>query len=187
MMRELCVALVILVSCSHPPKPPMSSNDCTDAIAGLASADPARMRPLPATCTVDDVTKTLHSLDTRSFGTLAQRKDRVAIHWFSSERLPKIHAWVDEAGHVLLLDAEWPPAPIEDYVKVLGPHEHTLDYQWRGDPLKDAERVWLGRGVVVVSSPAVKGVLRVGVFAPTTLEDYKANLQFIDREDIDEG
>ena len=165
----------------------MSSSECTDAIAGFASGDPARLRPLPASCTLDDVKRTLKSLDASSNGMLAQRKDRVVVHWFSSERLAKIHAWVDEQGHLVLLDAEWPPTAAADYERVLGTPEHKLDYQWRGDVLQQAELVWLTRGAVVVASPNVKGVLRVGIFAPTTLDDYKTNLQFVDIEDDDEG
>jgi len=163
----------------------MSSADCTDAVAGFASADPTRLRPLPATCTLDDVTKTLHSLDARSRGELAGRT--VAIHWFSSENLPKIHAWVDDTGHVVLLDADWPPGPADAFISALGPPEQKLDYEWRGSPLERAELLWPSRGAVMVSSDQVKGVIRIGVFAPTSLDDYKARLRYVDREEIDEG
>jgi hypothetical protein len=165
----------------------MSSSECTDAISAFASADPMRIRPLPSGCTLDDVKRTLHSLAAWTRGMLAERKDATIIHWFSSERLPKIRAWVDATDHVILLDADSPPVSADDYAKVLGPPDQKLDYAWRGQTLEQAELVWLARGALVVASAGLKGVLRVGVFAPTTLDNYKTNLRFVDIEDTDEG
>jgi hypothetical protein len=186
MMRFVLVAAV-LAGCSHPPRPPMTTSDCAVAIQGFASADPARFRALPRTCTLDDVNRALHPLGSTSVGMLAHRNERMTIHWFSSEKLPEIHAWVDAAGHVVLLDADTPPGSADAYVSALGAPEVRLDYRWHASVLKQAEMLWLGRGTVVVADPGVKGLVRVGVFAPASLEDYKAQLQFVDIEDSDEG
>src|SRR4051812_18610411 len=81
--RMIRVAFLALVatSCSHPPSAPVHTNDCTAAIAGFASGDAARFRPLPTTCTLADVQRTLRSLDTTTRGTLARRTDAMTIHW----------------------------------------------------------------------------------------------------------
>src|SRR5260221_5361221 len=117
----------------------MSTSECAAAIAGFASAEPSRLRALPASCTIEDVSLVLHSLDTSTRGMLAKRDDAMTIRWFSSDKLPEIHAWVDASGHVVLLDAQWPPATAEQYLKALGQPDHKLDYQWRGSPLAGGE------------------------------------------------
>src|SRR5258708_5708290 len=111
----------------------------------------------------------------------------MTINWLSSPKLPKSLAWLDDRGHLVLLDAVYPPGDVEAYVKALGAPQHRLDYKWRNDVLQGAEMVWPSRGAVVVASPDVKGLIRVAVFAPTTLDDYKANLRFVDIETVDEG
>jgi hypothetical protein len=165
----------------------MTTTDCAVAITGFASADPARFRALPATCTLADVNRALHPLGSTTVGMLAHRDERMTIHWFSSEKLPEIHAWVDAAGHVVLLDADTPPGTAEAYVAAFGQPEARLDYRYKASVLKQAEMLWLRRGALVVADPGVKGLVRVGVFAPASLEQYKAQLQFVDIEDSDEG
>ena len=151
MMRVL-TPLVILASCWHPPAPGPTS-DCSAAIAAFASADPARFRPLPASCTLDDDARTLHSLDTTTRGMLAKRSQAVTIRWFSSDKLPEIHAWIDASGYVVLLDADTPPGTAAAYMTALGKPDHELDDAYRGNTLEGAEKLWLSRGTVVVASP----------------------------------
>ena len=179
--------LVLVASCSHPPTPPKHTNDCTAAITGFASADPARFRPLPAACTLADVQHALRDLHTTTRGSLAHRSDPMTIHWFASERLPEIHAWFDPGGHLVLLDADHPPGAAGDFARALGPPDHRLDYAWHASTLEKGEMLWLARGVVAVENPGVQGLLRVGIFAPTSLEAYQQNVQFADLETIDEG
>ena len=118
-MMRLAVVIALIAGCPAP-TPPMPTSDCSAAIAAFASADPAQFRPLPATCTLDDVAHTLHSLDTSTRGMLAKRSEAVTIRWFSSNKLPEIHAWIDARGHVVLLDARTPPGTADAYVKALG-------------------------------------------------------------------
>jgi hypothetical protein len=187
-MRAALLALTL--ACSPPPTSrhmPPAQTECSAAITGFASGDPAQLRPLPATCTLSDVAAALHSLDTDSRGVLAERKSLMTIRWFSSPKFPKILAWLDERGHVVLLDAVYPPGDANVYVRALGAPEHRLDYKWRGDVLQGAELVWPSHGAVVVTSPEVKGIIRIAVFAPTTLDDYQANLRFVDIETTDDG
>jgi len=179
--------VLALASCSHPPSPPMHTNDCTAAITAFASADPARFRPLPASCTLADVQHALRQLDTTTRGTLAHRNDPMTIHWFASEQLPEIHAWFDPSGHLVLLDADRPPGTLEAFTKAFGPPDHRLDYPWHATTIEKGELLWLARGVVVIQKPEVAGLLRAGIFAPTTLEAYQQNVQFADVETVDNG
>ena len=99
----------------------------------------------------------------------------------------EILVWLDGQGHIVLLDAVYPPGDADAYVKALGAPEQRLDYRWRNDVLTEAEMVWPSRGAVVVASPDVKGIIRVAAFAPTTLDDYKASLRFVDIQTDDDG
>ncbi|HEX4456047.1 MAG TPA: hypothetical protein VH143_34540 [Kofleriaceae bacterium] len=190
MIRSCLLALAFTLGCSPPPTSPHMSppaTACSAAITAFASGDPSQLRPIPATCTLTDAAAVLHSLDTESRGVLADRKALMTIKWFSSAKLPKILAWLDATGHIVLLDAAYPPGAADAFIKSLGPPEHRLDYQWRNDTLPGAEMVWPSRGAVVVASPDVKGLIRVAVFAPTTIDDYKANLRFVDLQTDDNG
>lgn len=185
-MRAALV-LFLLTACSHPRGPAKPMTDCRAAIEAFGSADPTKLRPLPGTCTLADVKAALTSLDAASNGMLGTRDHGVDVHYFSSAKLPRIRAWVDPKGIVVLVDAEWPPASEADYVAALGAPESRLDYEWRHVSHPQAEQVWPSRGALVVAMEGVKGVHRVGVFAPTTLADYEANMRYIDIETDDEG
>lgn len=174
--------LLALAACSHPQRPAMPKSDCIAAIEAFASAEPARLRALPASCTIADVTAALRSLDATSRGMLGKRSAALAVHYFAADQLPEIHAWADADGRVVLLDADRPPGSAAAYTTALGEPDARLDYPWKGSPLAQAEHVWAARGAVVVASPSVTGVLRVGVFAPTTLADYEAQLRYLDIE-----
>ena len=186
-MRRFLVVVLLLTACSHPKGPAKPMTDCRAAIDAFASADPAKLRALPGTCTLDDVKGALTSLDASSNGMLGKRDHGIEIHYFSSPKLKQIRAWLDPNGIVVLLDTEWPPGADADYLVTLGEPEARLDYMWRGSSHDKAERVWPARGAVVVTMSGVKGVHRVGVFAPTTLADYVANLRYVDIETDDEG
>jgi hypothetical protein len=185
-MRARFLGLVLVASCPHPP-PPMPISDCTAAIVAFVSADPARIVPLPSSCTAADVATALHPPDATSLGMLGKRDHRMKLHWFVSGKLARIRAWIDPAGRVVLLDAEWPPAPLEQYIKVLGQPDHRLDYAWSGTVLERGELLWLSRGVVIVASPGVTGIVRAGIFTPTSLDDYERELQLVEGGIDDEG
>lgn len=161
----------------------MTMTDCHAAIEAFASADPAKLRAIPQSCTLADVTAILRSKGASSNGTLGKgRATGLAVHHFASEKLPDIHAWVDPKGHVVLLDADGPPALKAAYLQALGEPESRLDYKWRGAKLAGAEQLWLARGIVVVAVGDEATTMRVGVFAPTTLAEYEAQLRYVDSE-----
>jgi hypothetical protein len=164
------------------PTPP-TTNECRSAIEAFASADPTRLSALPASCTLDDVSAVLRSRGASSNGTLGKgRSTGLLVHHFAADKLPEIHAWVDRKGQVVLLDADRPPAPKADYVKALGEPETRLDYKWRGSKLAGAEQLWLARGILLVAVGDEAKAMRIGVFAPTTLAEYEAQLRYVDSE-----
>lgn len=185
-MRTILL-LAVLTACPPARGPATPMTDCHAAIVAFASADPAKVRALPSGCTLADATSTLTSLDAVSGGLLGARDHGVDIHYFSSPALPKIRAWIDPKGALVLLDTEWPPGAESAYLAVLGEPETRLDYAWRGAPHPRSELVWPRRGVVVVAMPGVRGVHRVGVFAPTSLAEYETQLRYIDATSDDEG
>jgi hypothetical protein len=175
------LVLVAFVACSHPPRPPMHTTDCSAAIAGFASGDPAQFRPLPSTCTLAEVSATLKSLETETRGVLGEGNNTMRLRWFASAAIPQILVWIDSAGHVVRLDADMPPSgSVDAYIKALGQPEQRLDYKWRSSTLANGELVWLTHGVSTVGAPNGNGLIRAGVFVPANLADYRARLRFID-------
>lgn len=181
MMRWICL-LLLVVGCSHPIRPSKPMTDCRAAIAAFASADPAQIRGLPATCTLADVSDVLTSLDASSRGALGPNSGPFDVRYYKSEKLPQIAAWIDGTGNLALLDTESPPGAEAAYLAALGEPEARLDYAWAGTMLAHAELVWPGRGVLVIASSGVRGVVRVGVFAPTSLAEYESKLRYKDIE-----
>jgi hypothetical protein len=163
----------------------MSQSECQTAIEAFASADPTRLQALPAGCTLADAEAVLHSLGASSRGMLGSRSTALEIRYFSSPKLAEIHAWIDSAGRVVLLDADRPPASAAEYLAALGEPDARLDYPWHGSPLPGAELVWTKRGAVLVSSSQVTGVVRVGAFAPVSLARYQSDLRYLDVETDD--
>jgi hypothetical protein len=185
---RLVAAVLIVTSCSHPKGPAMPQSDCTRAIEGFASAEPARLHSLPTTCTLDDVKATLHATDATARGSLGTSSDWVNIYWFTSDKLKKIRAWVDQRGHVILLDAEYPPGSADDYIHALGEPDKKLDYPWNNVTVPAGEHVWLRSGATIVANAEyIKGVLRVGVFAPgISLEQYEKSVRYTEVEDTEQ-
>lgn len=176
-MRAL---VVLLVACSHPQKPPMS-NPCRIAIEAFASADPAKLVALPTGCTVAEARAVLSARAGATRGSLGDARP-VDVHYFSSTKLADVHAWV-EGEHVILLDADLPPGDAAGFAGALGVPEAMLDYPYMGAVLERAEQVWPTKGVVVVVGS--QRLLRFGVFAPTTLDDYQARLRRVEKSTDD--
>ena len=105
------------------------------------------------------------------------RSTGIDVHYFSSAKLKEIHAWVDQNDRVVLLDTDLPPGEPAAYTAALGEPAARLDYQFAGATLPRAEQVWLQKGAVVVVGAKL---IRVGVFAPTTLADYEASLRRVE-------
>jgi hypothetical protein len=148
------------------------TDECTAAIAGFATAvDPTQLGVLPTTCTLKDLSAVLESLPDERTAALGSQPVTATVRHFRSARLPQIRAWLS-GDRVMLLDAESPAVAAEAYLQALGRPEARLDFPWEHVTLKDAELVWPARGVVLVSSPHVRGVIRVGIFPPTSLVMY---------------
>ncbi|HUS29160.1 MAG TPA: hypothetical protein VMZ53_11635 [Kofleriaceae bacterium] len=178
--------LVVLAACGHAPATRPPSSPCEGAIAGFASAEPAHLVVMPATCTRAELAAMMHDDNLWTRGSLGDANATYEMGYLSSPRLKNANAFLDEHGHVRLITAEMPPGTEAQYRAALGEPDVAIDYVF-GDPdvvLRKGELLWLSRGVTLVVS---KGLIRVGIFPPTTLEQYAAKLKFIDIEDVDEG
>ena len=190
MMRSAAVAVIIATACcSHPKGPAMSKSECALALEGFASADPARLRPLPATCTLDDARQLLQPTKAETPTFLGSADNPVRLYFFNAEKFKTIRVWVDQAGHVILVDADYPTAPPEQYFQVLGEPDARLDFPWDQSIVPKGEHVWLSRGVSIVSQPEyTKGVIHVGIFpAGLTLDAYEKSYRYTAESDSDDG
>lgn len=168
----------VLAGCSHTGKtPPMQHDDCHAAIEGLISGKPERLRGLPAAdCTVTRAKDLIDPIRTR-VGSLGEAGKSYSLH--EIVHADKAFAWLDNA-RVALVDVDEPPRPLADYLTVLGEPEAKLDYTYRDTVRPDSDLVWPSRGIAIAASDEIKGVIRVAIFAPTTLAEYKRSLRYFD-------
>src|SRR5687768_7545684 len=114
MMRSTAVAVIVATACcSHPKGPAMSKSECALAIEGLASADPARLRALPPACRLEDAQQILKATKAQTPTHLGTGNNPVRLYFFRSETLESVRVWVDQSGHVILVDTDHAPAPPE--------------------------------------------------------------------------
>lgn len=188
-MRALVIVLLFHVTGCPPSKTPTKPmTDCSAALSAFGSVDPVNLRGLPATCTLAEMGTVLKPLSGSSRGLLGRDETAFDIRYFAGSSLPQITAWLDTSGRVLLLDAESPPGKLENFIAALGEPEARLDYVWGDSTLKGGELVWPAKGVVLVAS-GTNHLVRLAVFAPTTLADYETRLRYNGQyltEDVDE-
>lgn len=169
---RLLVAL-LLFGCTPPRAPAVSP--CERAIVGLATADPKQLVTLPATCGVTEAGKDLRDLKSLSPGELGEPVDPANVHSYSSPKLERIQVWERDCL-IVLVDAEFPPGTVADYVRELGPPAARLDLNQDDH---GSEWVWPDRGVVlVVQGPTLS---RVGIFPPQSLADYQRHARYLER------
>jgi hypothetical protein len=154
----------------------MQPDDCYDAIEGLISGDPKRLRGLPASCDRARAKELVDRTSARA-ETLGEPGTGYSLHEVKAKQ--RAYAWLDKQ-RIALVDLDEPPRPLEDYLAVLGEPEAKLDYTHRDIVRKDSDLVWPSRGIAIAASPEIKGVIRVAIFAPTTLDEYKRSLRFFD-------
>lgn len=190
MMRGAAVAIIVATACcSHPKGPAMSKSECALAIEGFASTEPARLRALPLSCTLDDARQVLQPTKAQTPTYLGTSTEKVRLYFFKSEKLKIVRVWVNETGHLILVDADYPPAPPEQYFQTLGEPDAHLDVHWGSGEIPGGEHVWLQRGATIVAKPEwTKGVAHVGIFpAGLTLDDYQKSHRYMKITDEDEG
>ena len=190
MMRCAPVAILLTTACcSHPKGPAMSKSECALAIEGFASTEPARLRALPEACTLEDAQHVLQPTKAQTPTYLGTGNNPVRLFFFKSEKLKSVRVWVDQTGHVILVDTDQAAAPPEQYFQTLGEPEAHLDFAWRSAVIPEGEHLWLSRGVTIVHKPDyTTRVIRVGIFrSGLTLDEYTKSVQFSAEQDVDDG
>ncbi len=176
-MRTGLAFTLVLASCSHPGKTPtMQHDDCHDAIEGLISGKPERLHGLPVACTVSRAKDLIDPVRTR-VDSLGEPGTSYALH--EVKRADKAFAWLDNE-RVAMVDLAEPSRALADYVAVLGEPEAKLDYTHRDIVRPQSDLVWPSRGISIAASSEIKGVIRVAIFAPTTIDEYKRSLRYFD-------
>jgi hypothetical protein len=179
-MRAWIAVLVLAAGCPAPTpieRKPMGRTECREAIEGFMSGDAARLRALPADCTLADASAVVPPLAGEARGELGEQIRTPTLRYFTVAKFGRVRAWLD-GEHIALLDAESPPAALDAYLHALGEPEARLDYAWEHTKLEGAELVWPARGVVVAASADVKGVIRVGIFPAMSLADYRRTTRY---------
>jgi hypothetical protein len=165
-MIRFAIVLAI-AACSHPANPrPMTP--CEDAIEGFLSGDPARLRGLPADCTLPD------AFDRLGFSALlGEPGTGYDVHRSKRGKL-NARAWLTTSNKLVLVDATEPPVAAYG----LGEPDARLDFTWRDVVMPNAEAIYLSRGIAVATDGP--RVVRVAIFQPTTLDEYRRSLRFFD-------
>jgi len=190
MMRSAAVAVIVATACcSHPKGPAMSKSECALALEGFVSQDPARLRALPAACTLEDARQVLQATKAQTPTFLGTGNNPVRLYFFKAEKLKSVRVWIDQTDHVILVDTDHVPAPPEQYFQALGEPDAHLDFPWRSTVIPGGEHVWLNRGVSIVHKPDyTTRVIHVGIFrAGLTLDEYTKSVQFSAEQDVDDG
>lgn len=180
-MREVAV-LVAAAACGptiqEPSKAPMIDN-CTQAIRNFAAGIIASTK-LAESCTLADAIGALEALKTArdSIGNLGtdrvQRKWRAIQAGVAGERLIVWH----DGEHVVAIELEAPRVAggWDELRTALGAPDAKLAY-WSGlVENEDGHWVYASRGLALYTKLAETELERVVVFAPTTLDLYRAKL-----------
>lgn len=176
-MTTALALTIVLASCSHTGKTPtMQHDDCHDAIEGLISGKPERLHGLPAACTVARAKELIDPIRAR-VESLGEPGTSYALH--EIKQADKAFAWLDNE-RVAMADVAEPSRPLADYLAVLGEPEAKLDYTHRDIVRPQSDLVWPSRGIAIAASSEIKSVIRVAIFAPTTLDEYKRSLRYFD-------
>lgn len=89
-----------------------------------------------------------------------------------------VRVWLDE-DLVILIDGESPTlaTPLPVLLQDIGQPEAKLDSYLGTLLIPESEWVYAGRGLTLYVNPENGILLRVAVFVPTTLDDYRQRLQ----------
>lgn len=155
---------------------------CEKALQQLKSMDLRGWTGLPGACTKADVTAVFAGGDDAGGRFhLGSEFDAATFHMLSFPgHTEPLQMWLVD-GDVRLLETEDPKlvGGLDALKADLGEPEATLEFAWDVLTVK-GELVWPGKGITVFVNPGNQVVLRVAVYAPTTLDAYKKHLR-VDR------
>jgi hypothetical protein len=159
----------------------VTTTPCHRALAPLVGRELASLRGLPAGCTPDDVAAVLGPSGSPSRGRLGDPARDIELRFYRVDGWKQeVRGWY-EHGQLILVDVDRPDPSggWQAFVHSLGEPDGRLDYAWRIHSLRDAEWIYASRGLAVVVKPDPGLILRLTLFAPTTVDTYAHNLRFI--------
>ncbi|HET9624567.1 MAG TPA: hypothetical protein VFP84_24530 [Kofleriaceae bacterium] len=155
---------------------------CRDAVTQLTAKQLATWHGLPARCTLDDLRHAGVELgDDETAATLGEAAEPATYRkakLTGYAEYPMI--WLRDAV-IVQLSVDTPDlADLPRLLATLGPPTAKLDAWARTTPTKipEAEWVWPARGLALRLSSDRKLPMQLIVFAPTTLEHYRAALRY---------
>ncbi len=157
-----------------------NGRDCTSVLTAFASRRLAGWQGLPAHCTLDDAQATLQvQKDWFGFGTLGSR---CLARRYTLARAPgwerNVRIWLD-GERIVLLDVEitHEGVALTDLCSELG--EPDARFRWHLDivPVPDGELVYASRGIALFTYPPGKYVMRLAVFAPVMVDEYRESVR----------
>lgn len=156
------------------------------ALAAFTAADLAAVAGLPAEVGLDDLAPFL-TIDRDDVNHGQAGTPGSGRSWAAAEAPAYdlgVRLWLDENNdedteRVVVVEGLSPRGA--DGTPVLAPElgepDATFDAVLGTLLVPDAERVYAGRGVALHVAPETGAVIRVVLFAPTTVEDYRVRLQ----------
>ena len=152
------------------------------AVSAFAAVDLAAVNDLPAEVGLDDLAPYL-TLDRHDVGRGQAGTPVTGRSWVAAEAPVYdggVRLWLEEdTARVVLLEglSPWGADGSPHLAPELGVPDAVFDAVLGPVLVRDAERVYAGRGVAVHVAPETGVLVRVAVFAPTTVEDYRTRLR----------
>ena len=129
---------------------------------------------------VDDA-RAVFGIDDQWHGTGKLGSDGNRRDWFSASaaHFPEgLRLWVD-GDRLLLIDAVRPDLPggFDALFEKIGQPSEELDSYLGTLPIRKSEWVYPERGLTLFVNPANRLLLRIAVYRPTSIEDYRKTLR----------
>lgn len=150
-----------------------TDTSCESAIRIFATRDFGRWTGLPASCTLEEVTKHWSLLnDGVGLARLGRTKRQFRMLVVEGYEHP-VSVWLD-GPRVLMLDVQTPKlsSDVAVVLNELGEPDAKLDYVWGTLPVAEGEWVYPKRGLSLFLAPTRLAIFHIAVFSPTTVDGY---------------
>jgi hypothetical protein len=118
--------------------------------------------------------------DWRGVGRLGSDQKETNYTYITIEGFEQqVRMWLDEDNHVILMDVEYPtlPTSLSSLLDKLGTPDAKLDSYFGTLLLQQSEWIYASHGLTLFVNPENSVLLRIAVFAPSTLDEYIKSLR----------
>ena len=149
---------------------------CESAVRIFAAREFGKWNGLPASCTLEEVTRHLPLLNEGvGLARLGRTKRQFRMLVAAGYEHP-VRVWLD-GPEVLMLDVQTPKTSSDVAVVLneLGEPEAKLDYVWGTLPIAEGEWVYPKRGLSLFLAPTRLAIFHLAAFSTATLDEYVEN------------